>query len=298
MELYYLMSITDRERAEDMAALYRDAGLNLVTTMMGRGTATPQQLALYGLSRTEKAVTGAVVVAFDVTEQALAQRNRREFTANVSHELKTPLALIGTYAEGLREDIDGGGENRQYYCEVIEDEAHRVTQMLRRMTMLMQLEGGGSQLEICRFNAAELLGNLLERERVRFREKGAAVEWEYPGEVDVYADPFLIENVLTNYLSNALNHVTPGGVVRATVARPSAQRVRITVFNTGEPIPTEELPRIWESFYKVDKARTRAYGGSGIGLSVVAAIMKAHGMPYGVENTPDGVAFYIELESR
>ena len=116
--------------------------------------------------------------------------------------------------------------------------------------------------------------------------------------MDVYADPFLIENVLTNYLSNALNHVSPGGVVRAAVARPSAQRVRITVFNTGEPIPTEELPRIWESFYKVDKARTRAYGGSGIGLSVVAAIMKAHGMPYGVENTPDGVAFYIELESR
>ena len=234
----------------------------------------------------------------DIRQREELDHSRRAFIANVSHELKTPLALIGTYAEGLREDIDGGGENRQYYCEVIEDEAHRVTQMLRRMTMLMQLEGGGSQLEICRFDVAELLGNLLEREQVRLREKGAAAEWEYPGAVDVYADPFLIENVLTTYLSNALNHVTPGGVVRATVTRPSAQRVRITVFNTGEPIPTEELPRIRESFYKVDKARTRAYGGSGIGLSVVAAIMKAHGMPYGVENTPDGVAFYIELESR
>ena len=105
MELYYLMSITDRDRAEDMAALYRDAGLNLVTTMMGRGTATPQQLALYGLSRTEKAVTGAVVVAFDVTEQALAQRNRREFTANVSHELKTPLQSIMGSAELMQNGL-------------------------------------------------------------------------------------------------------------------------------------------------------------------------------------------------
>lgn len=234
----------------------------------------------------------------DIRQREELDSSRRAFIANVSHELKTPLALIGTYAEGLREDIDGGGENRQYYCEVIEDEAHRVTQMLRRMTMLMQLEGGGSQLEICRFDGAELLGNLLERERVRIREKGADTEWNSPGAVYVYADPYLIENVLTNYLSNALNHVTPGGVVRAEITRPSSRRVRLTVFNTGPAIPVEELPRIWESFYKVDKARTRAYGGSGIGLSVVAAIMKAHGMPYGVENVPDGVAFYIELESR
>lgn len=234
----------------------------------------------------------------DIRQREALDSSRKAFIANVSHELKTPLALIGTYAEGLREDVDGGGENRQYYCAVIEDEAHRVTQMLRRMTMLMQLEGGGSELEICRFDAAELLRNLLERQSVRLAEKGAAGAQTGPEAAFVYADPFLIENVLENYLSNALNHVEAGGRVQVSVSPAADGRVRLAVFNTGAPIPTEELPRIWESFYKVDRARTRAYGGSGIGLSVVAAIMKAHGMPYGVENRENGVEFYIELETR
>lgn len=233
----------------------------------------------------------------DIDRKEAQDRARQAFIANVSHELKTPIALIGTYAEGLREDIAAGGENRDYYCGVIEDEAHRISQMLRRMTMLMQLEGGAGQLEIERFDLAELVGNLTQRLQGRFAEKGAVAVVPPTTPVYVYADPYLIENVLENYLQNALNHVTPGG--RVTVALiPTGQRLRLTVANTGAPIPAEDLPRIWESFYKVDKARTRAYGGSGIGLSVVAAIMKAHGMPYGVRNTADGVEFFIELETK
>ena len=116
------------------------------------------------------------------------------------------------------------------------------------------------------------------------------------------ADAFLIENVLSNYLSNALHHVRDGGVVSGVIRRAGDERVRISVYNDGACIPPADLPHIWESFYKVDKARTRAYGGTGIGLSVVAAIMKAHGMPYGAYNCRsahgDGVEFYIELESR
>ncbi len=223
---------------------------------------------------------------------------RRTFIANVSHELKTPIALIGTYAEGLREDIAAGGENRAYYCGVIEDEAHRISQMLRRMTMLMQLEGGAGQLEIQRFDIAELTNNLILRLQGRFAEKEATVITPTVAPVYVYADPYLMENVLENYLQNALNHVTVGGCIRVELTPDAAGRVRLTVENTGAPIPTEDMPRLWESFYKVDKARTRAYGGSGIGLSVVAAIMKAHGMPYGVRNTDSGVEFFIELETK
>lgn len=116
----------------------------------------------------------------------------------------------------------------------------------------------------------------------------------------VRADAFLIENVLTNYLSNALHHVRDGGGISGTIRRAGDDRVRISIYNDGDLIPPDDLARIWESFYKVDKARTRAYGGTGIGLSVVAAIMRAHGMPYGVFNRRDGektgVEFYIELE--
>ncbi len=223
---------------------------------------------------------------------------RSAFIANVSHELKTPIALIGTYAEGLREDIAGGGDNRDYYCGVIEDEAHKISQLLRRMTLLMQLESGGEQLEIERFDIVELLTNLAEKLRPRFEEKHAVLHLAPCAPVCVWADPYLMENVLQNYLSNALNHVTDGGGVTIGVTRLSAARVRVSVHNTGSPIPAEDLPRVWESFYKVDKARTRAYGGSGIGLSVVAAVMNAHGMPYGVTNRDDGVEFFIELETK
>ena len=225
---------------------------------------------------------------------------RRAFIANVSHELKTPISLIQTYAEGLKEDIAGDAENRAYYCEVIEDEAGKMSVLIKKMTMLMQLEAGNEQITIERFDICELLYSLVQKNRPRFEEKGVTVTPPPPHPVFVWADEFLMENVLSNYLSNALNHVSQHGRIVLRIAPgddTQGRRVRISVFNTGGTIPTEELPRIWESFYKVDKARTRAYGGTGIGLSVVAAIMNAHHMPYGVINQEDGVEFYIELES-
>lgn len=228
----------------------------------------------------------------DIAQKEQQDRTRRAFIANVSHELKTPLALIGTYAEGLQEDIADGGENRQYYCEVIEDEARKVNQLLRRMTMLMQLESGSEQLEPEVFDITELLLGLAEKHRPAMAEKQVRLQLDTVP-APVLADAYLMENVLQNYLSNALNHVTSGGVIRLSVT-PVGERIRVTVYNTGNHIPTDDLPRIWDSFYKVDKAHTRAYGGSGIGLSVVAAILKAHGFPYGVENLEGGVAFYAE----
>lgn len=237
----------------------------------------------------------------DIRQKDRQDAARRAFIANVSHELKTPIALIGSYAEALRENVAAGGEVRDEYCAVIEDEVHRIGQMLRRMTMLMQLEDGSDRLEPERFDITELAVNLCTRLRPSFAARSIALAAPENGSVYVVGDPYLIENVLENYLSNALHHTPDGGRTAVRIVplwengRPA--RVRIAVENTGSHIPPDELPRIWESFYKVDKARTRAYGGSGIGLSVVAAIMNAHGMPYGVENTPDGVRFTIELSA-
>lgn len=235
----------------------------------------------------------------DVQQKTAQAEAHRAFIRNVSHELKTPIAVISTYAEGLREDI---AENREEYCAVIEDEAQKMSELIRRMTLLMQIEAGREQLTVERFDVVELLTNLMQRLQT---QGDAAARWILPAAVPafVWADSFLIENVLTNYLTNALHHVEQGGVIEGHIAVTANGRVRISVLNTGNHIPENELPKIWDSFYKVDKARTRAYGGSGIGLSVVAAIMKAHGMPYGVLNrtAKDGktaVEFYIELESK
>lgn len=221
---------------------------------------------------------------------------RKAFISNVSHELKTPIALIQTYAEGLCEGLAEDEESREAYCGVIEDEAQKMSAMIARMTALMQLEAGGGELVFERFDIAELCRNLLMKYAPRFAEKGVTAEGPAHGqEAPVTADAVLMENVLTNYLNNALNHVSDGGVIRVTAAPAAEGRVRVAVRNSGSPIPEADLGRIWESFYKVDKARTRAYGGSGIGLSVVAAVMKAHGMPYGVRNVDGGVEFFIEL---
>lgn len=232
---------------------------------------------------------------------------RRAFIANVSHELKTPIALIQTYAEGLREDIAEGADNREYYCEVIEDESAKMSELIKKMTALMQLEDGSEQLEPERFDVSELLHNLMLKNLPLLERRGITPVLPLERPCFVEADAYLIENVLTNFLSNALHHVPEGGRVEGWIRPAEEGRVRISVFNTGSHIPPAELPRIWESFYKVDKARTRAYGGSGIGLSLVAAIMKAHRMPYGVINrvlpaangeTVCGVEFYIELPLR
>lgn len=225
------------------------------------------------------------------------QNNARQmFIANVSHELKTPIGLIATYAEGLEEDIAAGGENREYYCKVIQEETYRVSHLLKRMLSLLQLERD-IKPEIEPFDVAELCRNLVERSRIQFEKKQVSVEVTPEVPQTVYADPFLIEHALTNYLSNAVNHVPEGGRVTVRMQTVAADRLRVTVFNSGSSIPPEEMPHIWENFYKVDKAHTREYGGSGLGLSIVAAVMKAHGMPYTAENTGDGVAFSIELKT-
>ncbi len=239
----------------------------------------------------------------DIEKKTLQNEAHRAFIANVSHELKTPLALISTYAEGLKENIIAGAGNREEYCAVIEDEAQKMSEMIRRMTLLMQLESGSEQLTIERFDIAELLCNLMGRLPAQFPDSTAAVIPPENTPAPVWADSFLMENVLVNFLTNAFHHVTPGGVIEGRITQTEHGTARVSVINTGAPIPESELPKIWDSFYKVDKARTRAYGGSGIGLSVVAAIMNAHRMPYGVCNREgsDGqtaVEFYIELQTK
>ena len=221
---------------------------------------------------------------------------RKAFIANVSHELKTPIALIQTYAEGLREGIADDEEMRNSYCEVIEDEAQNMSDMIRRMTTLMQLQTGDGSLSTAPFDWAAMARELLRRHAPQFEERGLTVEGPPEAQTAwVVGDASLIENVVSNYLSNALHHTGEGGTVRIAFTPLANGRCRLSVFNSGRNIPQEELSRIWEAFYKVDKDRTRAYGGSGIGLSVVAAIMEAHHQAYGVQNHPGGVEFYCEL---
>lgn len=232
----------------------------------------------------------------DIEEKIQIDEMRKEFIANVSHELKTPIALIQGYAEGLTEGMAEDAESRDYYCEVIMDEAAKMNQMVKQLLTLSALEFGNDAPVWEQFDLAELIRDLLNSSRILIQQKGAQVIWEEEGPLPVKADEFKVEEVMTNYLNNAINHLDGEKIIRIQTERMQS-KVVVRVYNTGQPIPKEDIPNLWTKFYKVDKARTRAYGGSGIGLSIVKAIMDAHHQQCGVENKDGGVEFWFTLEA-
>lgn len=232
----------------------------------------------------------------DIENKNQMDEIRREFLSNVSHELKTPIALIQGYAEGLKENINEDAESRDYYCEVIMDEAAKMNQMVQKLLTLNQLEFGKDTISMERFDLTLVLHNYLQSAELLCRQKGISLQMESYPPLYVWADEYMVEEVFSNYFSNALNHVAKDGVIEVKLAV-REQQVRVSVFNTGSPIPEESLPHIWEKFYKVDKARTREYGGSGVGLSIVKAVMDSMNQKYGVINYDNGVEFWFELEA-
>lgn len=233
----------------------------------------------------------------DIEKKEKIDDMRKEFLSNVSHELKTPIALIQGYAEGLAECINDDAESRNFYCEVIMDEASKMNAMVQKLLTLNQLEFGNDKIVMERFDLAVLLKNKIQSITILAEQKGAEIQYEGADSVFAWGDEFKIEEVITNYLSNALNHVSNAMQIRVSVLQQEDQ-VRVSVFNTGEPIPESDKDQIWEKFYKVDKARTREYGGSGVGLSIVKAIMQSLNQGYGVINHPDGVEFWFTLKSK
>ena len=231
----------------------------------------------------------------DLARKEEIDEMRREFIANVSHELKTPIALIQGYAEGLQDGLCEEKEMREQYLGVILDEAERMNKLVRQLLTLSQLESEHPELNAEVFDLRESAESVLRKTQVLAEESGAACSLHAPeAPVMVRADAFRIDEVLMNYVSNAFHHVSEGGEVILSL-RVEGERAHCEVFNSGKPIPEADLERVFEKFYKVDKAHTRKYGGSGIGLSIVRAIMTQHNMPFGVRNLEDGVVFWFEL---
>ncbi len=231
----------------------------------------------------------------DIEKKTQIDEMRREFLSNVTHELKTPLALIQGYAEGLKDNINEDQESRDFYCDVIVDEASKMNEMVKKLLNLNQLEFGNDQVTMERFDLAEVICGVLQSSGILIEQKNAKVVFNQPDPVMVWGDEFKVEEVITNYLTNALNHLDYDHIIEIS-CRTENNVVTTTVFNTGDPIPEEDIDKIWIKFYKVDKARTREYGGSGIGLSIVKAIMDSLNQKCGADNYENGVAFWFTLE--
>ena len=239
----------------------------------------------------------------DIEEKSKIDDMRKQFISDVSHELKTPVALIQGYAEGLLENVNADEESRRYYAEVILDESNKMDKLVRQLLELMKLEYGKREFNNQNFDICELIKEVIRKCDVMLKEKQIDdIRFSSDGPIEVYADDFYIDQAFTNYFTNAIKNIKEINgekyIQIKTKINKEKNIVRISVFNTGDNISEENLDRIWGRFYKVDESRNRNNGGSGIGLSLVRAIMNNYNSKYGVENKENGVEFYFEVSLR
>ncbi|MCL1849231.1 MAG: HAMP domain-containing histidine kinase [Clostridiales bacterium] len=249
----------------------------------------------------------------DIQYISRLDERRKDFLSSVSHELKTPIALIRGYAEALEERVVTSEESRDFYYHVIADEADKMNALVKKLMSLDNLEVGQEELYLEDFDIMALVRSVVQRGKTLQGAENLQFVIDGPESVWVYADNFLIEEVVFNYLTNAIHYASGRNLVRVVVKPlPSGEAgsagttagtrigadagmVRVEVFNSGSYLNDEERELVWDSFYKADKSRSREYGGSGLGLSVVRAIMERHKCAYGLENIEDGVSFWFAL---
>ena len=238
----------------------------------------------------------------DIEEKSKIDDMRKQFISDVSHELKTPIALIQGYAEGLIENVNTDDESRKFYAEVILDESNKMDALVKQLLELMKLEYGKREFRNEKFNIVELINEVIRKCKVMLDDRKIDIKFEHEPEVQVFADSFYIEQVVTNYFTNAIKHAKEVNGIRQIEVKitnnEETGKVRVSVFNTGDNISENAISKIWGRFYKEDTSRNREDGGTGIGLALVKAIMTNYKNDYGVVNKENGVEFYFELDKE
>lgn len=222
-----------------------------------------------------------------------AERDRRQMTSNLAHELKTPLAVIHSYAEGLREHI--AEDKRDRYIDVILTEAERTDGLVLEMLDLSRLEAGKVKLTQDSFSLGELTRSVFEKLELAAQERELRIDLDLPEDTEITADEGRIGQVVENFASNAVKYTPAGGHILASV-RKDRSGVTFTLENDSEPLSEDALGHVWEPFYRADQARSG--GGTGLGLAIARNIVELHGGTCAVRNTSTGVAFSFTLPRR
>ncbi|MCR5420719.1 MAG: HAMP domain-containing histidine kinase [Lachnospiraceae bacterium] len=289
-----LVDISERMCKLDFDVKYTGGGNNEIA-LLGNHMNKLSKILESNISELKTANTNLIN---ELDKKSEAEEMRKEFLSNVSHELKTPIALIQGYSEGLKDCVNTDEESRDFYCDVIIDEAGKMNKLVKNLLELNQLEFGNDNIFVERFDIVELVANCIQADDILIKQNGIKVDfWHSDDVMSVWADEFKIEQVVNNYLSNAIHYCKNEKRISVRIQR-REDIVSVGIFNSGDPIPEESIPHLWTKFYKVDKARTREYGGSGIGLSIVKAIMDSHNREYGVINHENGVEFWFELDAK
>ena len=221
-----------------------------------------------------------------------AERIQQELIANVSHDLRTPLTMIIAYAEAIQ---DLPEENTAENLQVVIDEGKRLTALENDLLELSKLQSGAESVRMQTYDLTESIQAVLKRYAKLVEQEGYEIRFEYGSHVWIRADEYKIYQVIYNFINNAIHYT---GDNKKVVVRQMLipDRVRIEVEDYGEGIKEEDLPYIWERYYKVDKAHKRSVNGSGLGLSIVKNILILHGADYGVKSSPgEGSIFWFEL---
>lgn len=230
----------------------------------------------------------------DIEREKAIEEARKNFISNVSHELKTPISLIRGYAEGIRDEVIEPQDFEEYLSVIIEESEH-MSSMVRELLTLSKLESHHVPTYYEVVDVREVISRVIEMFTFEMQKEDITVTFKPAVETQfLNCDQNMLETMLTNFVSNALDHAEGDKCIDISVVD-TLESIEIHVFNTGKTIPEEDLDKIWDSFYKIDKARTRAYGGTGLGLAIVKNMVEIHKGSYGVKNRVDGVDFYIRL---
>ncbi|SKC47495.1 ATP-binding protein [Maledivibacter halophilus] len=220
---------------------------------------------------------------------------RREFIANTSHELKTPISLIRAYSELVKDNINEINENTEY-LQIIIDESKRLNSMVEDILYLSKMESGYYKLDLEKFSLEEVINNVIDK--LSFFASKKNIEFNFKineDKISIYGDKQKIHQVIYNIVNNAINHSFDNGQVTIRIIHIN-NLIRVEIIDNGIGIPKEDLPYIWDRFYKVDKSRKRESSGSGLGMAIVKNILKAHNYSYGIESeTNKGTKVWFEV---
>ncbi len=231
----------------------------------------------------------------DIEHQHKMVKSRKEFVSNVSHELKTPIAIIQGYAEGLKLGIIDDPETQEEYLDVIIEESHRMNNLVLDLLELSYYESGMYNIVEDSFSIYRMVEEYAAAQKMRLQEKGIAVKIDIPDSAIAWGDESKISMVLNNYFSNAVSHCEGEKEIVLSLDEVEGNW-RMHVFNTGKNINEESIDELWSSFYREDKSRRREEGRFGLGLSIVASIQDMHGMKYGCQNMSRGVDFWFDIK--
>ena len=241
------------------------------------------------------AVSGCLLVIHDITEIRKLEAIRRDFVANVSHELKTPLTSINGFVETLLEGALEDKENSRHFLEIVKEHTQRLNSLINDLLELSYVESGHSGLELEKVRLSEFTDKILSGFRSQLKKKTILTENIIPPELLIKADKNRLEQVLVNLIDNAIKFNRDRGFIRIS-SQDLNDKIKVIIEDSGPGIPEKDISRIFERFYRVDKARSRELGGTGLGLSIVKHIVELHAGMVGVDSIEGaGSKFWFTL---